>query len=98
MIKVGMAWPPIFDRENTEEPTADFDLNQWATDARNSRRCVVARPESSQFGLRPFGHRFFLKDLRSAIERSQLGHIAWQLLVGSDHQIAPRSEPFEHTR
>jgi len=54
--------------------------------------------QAASFGLRPFGQRSFLEDLRSAIEHSQLWDITWQLFVTSDHQIALRSEPFEHAR
>src|SRR5665647_2925811 len=64
---------------------------------RGNRQGVIARL-ARQAALSLGGYRSFLEDLRSAIERSQLGDIARQLLVGSDHQIALRSEPFQHAR
>ena len=70
----------------------------------NSERRPVRPPLRNRFrraaclGLRPFGQRSFPQDLRSVIERNQLGDVPWQLLVASDHQIALRSQPFQHVR
>ena len=64
---------------------------------RGYRLGVMARP-ARQAALRLSGYCSFVEDLRSAIERNQLGDIARQLLVGSDHQIALRSDDATESR